>query len=93
VKGLVDASVAEKKKDRRTNFFYVASRASSCHLAYHRDLPLLLTLSMVIEEYSLALDLGTFCFALLSGRGWLCQLLARVPLFSHFFASRSRRDH
>jgi len=32
-------------------------------LAYHRDLPLLLTLSMDIEEYSLALDLGTFRFA------------------------------
>lgn len=47
------------KKDRRTNFFFVASRASSHHLAYYRDLPLLLTLSMEIKEHSLALDLGT----------------------------------
>ena len=56
---VVATDETEAKKDRRTNFFFVASRASSHHLAYHRDLPLLLTLSMEIKEHSLALDLGT----------------------------------
>jgi hypothetical protein len=38
----------------------VASRTSSDHLAYHRDLVMLLKLGMRIREHGLALDLGTF---------------------------------
>lgn len=56
VKGLKNG-LAEKS-ERRTNFFSVASRASSNHLAYHRDLLFLLTLSMEIKEHNLVLDLG-----------------------------------
>lgn len=43
---------------RRRHFLQVASRTSSDHLAYVRDLPLLLNLSMDAKEYDLALDLG-----------------------------------
>ena len=42
---------------RRSNFFSVASRTSSDHLAFHRDKPMLLNLSMQIREHDLALDL------------------------------------
>lgn len=42
------------------NFYRVASRTSSAHLSYHRDLPLLLEMSMSIKEYSLALELSKF---------------------------------
>lgn len=44
--------------ERRKNFYKVASRTSSNHLAYTRDLKMLLQLSMSIEEYGLILDLG-----------------------------------
>ena len=56
---LVHANGSKENDDYRKNFLYVASRASSHHLAYHRDLLLLLSLNMDIEENSLALDLGT----------------------------------
>jgi hypothetical protein len=46
------------KNDQLDNFLAVTSRSSSRHLAYHRDLALLLKLSMHIKEYDLALDLG-----------------------------------
>ena len=61
VNELVIGNGSKQKEDRRKNFFYVASRASSHYLAYHRDLLMLLSLSMDTTEYSLALDLGTFC--------------------------------
>ena len=44
---------------RQENFFLVASRSSGDHVAYRRDLEVLLKLSMVIEEHDLALDLAT----------------------------------
>jgi hypothetical protein len=47
-------------KNQRENFLAVASRSSSHHLAYHRDLLMLLTQSMSILEYGIALDLGAF---------------------------------
>ena len=47
---------------RRNNFFSVASRSSSDHLAYHRDLVMLLRLSMASREYDLALELGKVSF-------------------------------
>lgn len=55
IKGKVNASARSK---RRSNFLQVASRTSSDHLAYTRDLPLLLKLSMDAKEFDLALDLG-----------------------------------
>lgn len=48
---------------RRTKFLQVASRTSSDHLAFTRDLPLLLKLSMDAKEFDLALDLGKSQFA------------------------------
>lgn len=45
-------------KKQKTNFLQVASRTSSNHLAYVRDLPYLLKLSMDASEFDLALDLG-----------------------------------
>jgi hypothetical protein len=47
-----------EKSLRKTNFFAVASRASSQHLAYYRDLSVLLRLSMEMNEVTLSLDLG-----------------------------------
>ena len=70
MKELLVAGDSNEKQDRRTNFLFVASRASSHHLVYHRDLPLLLTLSMEIKEHSLALDLGK------SPRGLRSRLLS-----------------
>jgi len=46
-------------KEKKKNFFSVASKASSDHLAYKRDLTALLGLSMELKEYLLALDLAT----------------------------------
>jgi hypothetical protein len=46
------------KPEHLQNFYKVASRASSDHLAYRRDLVMLLDLSMAISEHELALDLG-----------------------------------
>ena len=46
------------EKERKQNFFSVAARHSSAHLAYRRDLVMLLNLSMAIGERYLALDLG-----------------------------------
>jgi len=46
--------------ERRNNFQSVASKASSAHLAYHRDLLMLLRLGMEIKEYDLVLDLCKF---------------------------------
>lgn len=51
---------SNEKIDRRSNFLSVASRASSHHLVYNRDLLFLLNLSMKIKEHGLALDLGKF---------------------------------
>eukprot|EP00977_Amphora_coffeiformis_P000913 scaffold190_cov171-Amphora_coffeaeformis.AAC.38 len=45
-------------RSRRSNFLHVASRTSSNHLAYIRNLPLLLKLSMEASEFDLALDLA-----------------------------------
>eukprot|EP00934_Nitzschia_sp_Nitz4_P008825 Nitzschia sp. Nitz4//scaffold57_size113557//83627//86971//NITZ4_004003-RA/size113557-augustus-gene-0.61-mRNA-1//1//CDS//3329554882//8815//frame0 len=39
------------------NFHRVASKASSAHLGYHRDLPTLLDMSMSIDDYDLSLEL------------------------------------
>jgi hypothetical protein len=44
--------------DKRTNFMYVASRNSSDHLAYQRDLVFLAKLAMKIDEENLVFDLG-----------------------------------
>lgn len=79
VKELVVSDGSEDKQDRRTNFFYVASRASSHHRAYHRDLPLLLTLSMEIKEHSLALDLGKLRWPL-RGKGRIFKTFSFTPL-------------
>jgi hypothetical protein len=46
--------------ERLQCFLSVASRASSDHLSYRRDLPALLDLSMTVQEHDLALDLGKF---------------------------------
>ena len=51
-------SVKSNDRKRRRNFLQVASRTSSDHLAYSRDLPFLLRLSMDAHEFDLALDLG-----------------------------------
>jgi hypothetical protein len=58
-----EGSTEDKFKERRKHFLFVASRTSSDHLAYHRDLVILLELSMRIREHSLALDIGTFDFS------------------------------
>jgi hypothetical protein len=44
----------------RSNFLAVASRTSSYHLVYHRDLPFLVIKSIEIKEFCLALDLSKF---------------------------------
>ena len=59
-------SVKGKAGKRRNNFLHVASRTSSDHLAYSRDLPFLLKLSMETREFDLALDLGEFFVAFLA---------------------------
>jgi hypothetical protein len=45
-------------KNMRKNFLLVASRSSSDHLVYYRDVVALLDLSMQANEFSLSLDLG-----------------------------------
>ena len=58
-----NANMKPGAESRRNNFLCVASLNSSDHLAYHRDLPMLLELSMKSNEHDLALDLGEFpCF-------------------------------
>ena len=52
------AAGSNEAKNQRDNFLAVASRTSSYHLVYHRDLLLLLNQSMSILEYGLSLDLG-----------------------------------
>ena len=59
VKEILNGASSYKKQERRSNFFAVASKSSSDHVAYRRDLELLLVLAMKIEEKNLALDLGT----------------------------------
>lgn len=46
------------KSEFRLNFLSVASRASSHHLVYHRDLLFLLSESMSLMEHGLSLDIG-----------------------------------
>lgn len=61
-----DTGITSGAKSRRQNFFSVASRSSSDHLAYHRDLVMLIKLSMANGEFDLALELGKHvlsCFA------------------------------
>lgn len=61
VKELCTLSVKGKgkgMKKKMMGFFMVASKTSSDHLAYTRDLPFLLKLSMDAREFDLALDLG-----------------------------------
>ena len=60
VKEYCTLSVKSKDGKRRKNFLQVASRTSSDHLAYSRDLPFLLKLSMDAHEFDLALDLGEY---------------------------------
>ena len=48
----------EETTQKKQNFLQVASKTSSNHLAYVRNLPFLLKLSMNAQEYNLALDLG-----------------------------------
>jgi hypothetical protein len=55
-----EGGTEEKIRERKKQFFFVASRTSSDHLAYHRDLVMLLKLSMKIREHGLALDIGKF---------------------------------
>ena len=52
----------EQASLKRKNFLSVASRNSSDHLSYHRDLVMLLGLSMASREYNLALELGKLHF-------------------------------
>jgi hypothetical protein len=59
VKEILDTNSANDSSTYRSNFLAVASRTSSYHLVYHRDLPFLLINSMEIKESGLALDLGT----------------------------------
>jgi hypothetical protein len=66
----------ERRRTRRENFLAVASRSSSHHLCYHRDLPMLLDLSMQANEFNLALDVGE-CFPL--------YLTQDQELGTHFF--------
>lgn len=51
---------AIKANDYKMHFMAVASRASSTHVMYRRDLPALLNFAMKINETELALDLGEF---------------------------------
>lgn len=55
-----DGSARISKARNMDNFLLVASRTSSSHLAYRRDVASLLEYCMVIHDYSLALDLGKF---------------------------------
>ena len=48
------------KPEHKRRFLSVASRVSSSHLTYNRDLIMLLDFSMVIHDKELALDLSKF---------------------------------
>jgi hypothetical protein len=54
----IEGGEMDKKKHR--NFLSVASRASSDHLVYERDLVALLVLAVKVHDRSLALDLGEY---------------------------------
>ena len=54
----LEDEAAKKPTEFISNFLTVASRASSTHKAYQRDLVLLLKLSMRIDETDLVLDIG-----------------------------------
>lgn len=69
--------------ERRKNFLTVASRSSSEHKFYRRDLFSLMNLSVKCEEYGLALDLGTFCVCV----GWRAERYYNAPLAHGVFAS------
>ncbi len=56
--GMKNGGDQKPKPDGLQNFYLVASRTSSAHLAYRRDLPTLLEMSMTIKEYNLALELS-----------------------------------
>lgn len=49
----------DRAPDRRRNFLCVASRTSSAHLLYSRDLVSLLNLSHELGDSDLELDIGT----------------------------------
>jgi hypothetical protein len=61
-RGVTSSKSESVKKGRMQNFFTVASRASSNHRVYRRDLEMLLGLSMDVHHHDLALDLGKFQF-------------------------------
>lgn len=63
----VDTVKSGTEDKRKKNFFAVASRSSSSHLNYYRDLPFLLDLSMQARESNLALDIGKY---MISVGGW-----------------------
>lgn len=58
VRSILDTISSNDNSTCRSNFLAVASRTSSYHLVYHRDLPFLLINSMEIKEFGLALDLS-----------------------------------
>lgn len=60
VDGVLHNESEESRCLFQKNLFSVASRTSSYHLVYHRNLPELLKMSMEIDEFELALDLGMF---------------------------------
>jgi hypothetical protein len=62
--GVKDGDNEKRDQDKLQNFYRVASRTSSAHLAYRRDLPTLLEMSMGIKEYNLALELSKFALEL-----------------------------
>lgn len=62
------------------NFYRVASKTSSAHLAYQRDLPTLLEMSMTIKEYNLALELSKFRLIDELSHGVATFFLTRVSL-------------
>ena len=77
---------AEKAEARNLqNFYLVASRSSSDHLAYRRDLSTLLELSMTISEYSLALDIGKQWLEVDRTRSAIILLWFSLPFFHATF--------
>lgn len=54
----IDSTAKAVQQNRRQNFYTVASTATSDHRLYSRDLDFLLSLSMNLEDFDLALDLG-----------------------------------
>jgi hypothetical protein len=51
-----------KRAEHRRNFLYVASSSRSDHIAYRRDLAMLLSLCIEVEEYDAAFELCKFAF-------------------------------